>query len=97
MPQSVSDSVDVAGAAVELQTSKKFVRDLIKHQKLPAYRIGGSRLIRIRRADLEALRRPVNAQPVDEIDEYLDKLVSSAPKLSPAQRDRIAALIGEVA
>ena len=97
MSQSDSVDVDVAGAAVELKTSKKFIRDRIEDGTLPAYRIAGSRLVRIRRADLEALKQPVNTQPVDEIDEYLDKLVSSAPKLSPAQRDRIAALIGEVA
>jgi excisionase family DNA binding protein len=96
MSQSVSDSLDVAGAARDLKTSKKFIRDRIKDGTLPAFRIGGSRLIRILRSDLEAFKQPVN-EPVDEIDEYLEKLVGSAPKLSPAQRDRIAALIGEVA
>ncbi|WP_163685833.1 excisionase family DNA-binding protein [Mycolicibacterium gadium] len=51
--------VDIAGAAAELNTSEKFVRRRIADLTLPAYRIKGSRLIRIRRADLEALKQPV--------------------------------------
>ncbi|HKH51846.1 MAG TPA: helix-turn-helix domain-containing protein [Mycobacterium sp.] len=51
--------VDISGAAGELKTSKKFVRRRIADGSLPAYRIKGSRLIRIRRADLEALKQPV--------------------------------------
>jgi excisionase family DNA binding protein len=61
MPEAstLSGDVDIAGAAAELGTSTKFVRRRISDKTLPAYRIRGSRLIRIRRADLEALKLPV--------------------------------------
>lgn len=51
--------VDIAGAAAELNTSQKFIRRRIADGTLPAYRIKGSRFIRIRRADLDALKQPV--------------------------------------
>lgn len=57
---SVSNSdLDIATAATELSVSKKFVRDLIASGRLPAYRVAGSRVIRIRRADLDAIKQPV--------------------------------------
>lgn len=55
----VSESLDIASVAENLGTSTKFVRDLIASGHLPAYRIKGSRLIRIRRSDLEALKQPI--------------------------------------
>jgi excisionase family DNA binding protein len=56
----MSSFVDIAGAAEELGTSTKFIRRRIADGSLPAFRIKGSRLIRIRRSDLEALRQPVS-------------------------------------
>jgi excisionase family DNA binding protein len=51
--------VDIATAAAQLNTSTKFIRRRIADGTLPAYRLKGSRLIRIRREDLEALKQPV--------------------------------------
>jgi excisionase family DNA binding protein len=45
--------------AQELKVSTKFIRRRIADRTLPAYRIKGSRPIRIRLADLEALKQPV--------------------------------------
>ena len=50
---------DVAGAATHLGTSQKFIRRRIADGSLKAYRLKGSRLIRIDRADLDALKQPV--------------------------------------
>jgi excisionase family DNA binding protein len=55
-----SDVFDIAGAAVFLGTSEIFVRRRIADGTLAAFRIRGSKLIRIRRADVEALMLPVN-------------------------------------
>ncbi|MCV7222958.1 helix-turn-helix domain-containing protein [Mycolicibacterium elephantis] len=46
-------------AANELQIHKVTVRRWIANGTLPAYRIKGSRVVRIRRADLEALKQPI--------------------------------------
>jgi excisionase family DNA binding protein len=61
MPSQTTTSadVDIDAAAIELNVSTKFIRRRIADRTLPAYRIKGSRLIRIRRADLEALKLPV--------------------------------------
>jgi excisionase family DNA binding protein len=57
--QEKTGSVDVIGAAEELGTSTKFIRRRIADGSLPAFRIKGSRLIRINRSDLESLKQPV--------------------------------------
>lgn len=51
--------LDIAEVAAELNTSKKFVRDSIAAGHLKAYRLKGSRLIRITRADLDAFKLPI--------------------------------------
>lgn len=58
-PTVPAPDVDIAGAAAELNTSAKFIRRRIADGTLPAYRIKGSRFIRILRADLEALKQPI--------------------------------------
>lgn len=55
----LSPTVDIASAAEELGTSTKFIRRRIADGSLPAFRLKGSRLIRINRSDLEALKQPV--------------------------------------
>jgi excisionase family DNA binding protein len=54
-----SSDLTIVETANELHTDHKFVRKLIRDGHLPAYRIKGSRLIRIRRADVDALKQPV--------------------------------------
>jgi excisionase family DNA binding protein len=53
------ENLTIEQAAVELGTSIMFVRRRIADKTLPAFRLKGSRLIRIRRHDLEALKVPV--------------------------------------
>jgi len=57
----VSDqkSVDIATAAPLLGVSTKFIRRRIADGSLKAYRLKGSKLIRIDVADLDALKQPV--------------------------------------
>lgn len=55
----MSSTLDIAGAAEELGTSTKFIRRRIADGSLPAYRLKGSRIIRINRTDLEALKLPI--------------------------------------
>jgi excisionase family DNA binding protein len=59
MPTHVSIDPTVADAAIETNTSKNFIRRRIAEGDLDAYRLKGSRLIRIRRESLEALKVPV--------------------------------------
>jgi excisionase family DNA binding protein len=49
----------VAQVADLLQCQPKAVRSMIARGELRAYRPGGARMIRIRRADLERAMRPV--------------------------------------
>jgi excisionase family DNA binding protein len=87
-------SVDISAAATELGCSKKFIRDRIKDGALNAHRIAGSRLIRIDRADLDALKQPVaQSQPSQAVEEYIEKLLAEAPPLSDDQLSRLAELL----
>jgi excisionase family DNA binding protein len=55
----VSRDLTIAEAAEDTNTDPKFIRRRISDGTLKAYRLKGSRLIRIRRADLEALKQPI--------------------------------------
>ncbi|GIG23333.1 hypothetical protein Cch01nite_40570 [Cellulomonas chitinilytica] len=52
--------VSVADVADELAVTQRFVRRLIADGELPAVKIG-TRLVRVRRADLDGILRPVAA------------------------------------
>ena len=54
-----SPFLTVAQAADELAVTERFIRKLIAEGRLPAFRVG-SRVVRIRRADLDGLLRPVS-------------------------------------
>ncbi len=57
----LSDIITLDQAAEELQCSKRHLRRLIASGQLKAYRLGvGSHLIRIDRADLGKILRPVS-------------------------------------
>jgi excisionase family DNA binding protein len=58
MPTSRIGDPTIKEAAEETNTSTQFIRDRIADGSLPAYRLG-SRLIRIRREGLEALKQPI--------------------------------------
>jgi excisionase family DNA binding protein len=55
----MSKPFDIPDAAVELGVSEKFIRRRIADGTLPAFRLKGSRLIRIDRAAVEALKQPM--------------------------------------
>jgi excisionase family DNA binding protein len=59
MPTQLSGDPTINEAAEFLNTSTKFIRRRIADGTLPAYRLRGSRLIRIRIADLEAPKTPI--------------------------------------
>jgi excisionase family DNA binding protein len=59
MPTSILGDPTINEAAEYLNTSTKFIRRRIADGSLPAYRLRGSRLIRIRREDLDALKQPI--------------------------------------
>jgi excisionase family DNA binding protein len=85
--------LDIATAAKAINTSERFIRRRIADGTLKAHRIAGSRLIRIRRADLDALRQDLD-QPsgrlTPELRAEIRKAVDAWPPLSPEQRDAIA-------
>lgn len=51
-------SLTVADVAVLLSISEKTVREMVASGELPAFRIGNSRMIRIRVSDFQALWKP---------------------------------------
>ena len=59
MPTSRTGDPTIAEAAEILNTSTQFIRRRIADGTLPAYRLKGSRLIRIRREDIDDLRQPI--------------------------------------
>jgi len=48
-----------AGAATYLGVTGRTIRNMITDGRLPAYKLGNSRAVRIRIADLEAVLRPI--------------------------------------
>lgn len=59
MPKLDTSPFDISEAATELGVSEKFIRSRIADGSLPAFRLKGSRLIRIDRAALDALKQPI--------------------------------------
>ncbi|MGV0717863.1 excisionase family DNA-binding protein [Mycolicibacterium sp. XJ662] len=55
--------VDIRTAARILNVSTMFIRRRIDDGTLPAYQIKGSRVIRIERADVEALKQQIAVRP----------------------------------
>lgn len=62
--------------------------------ELLAERNGRNYLIRI--SDLEAMVAPAVGRPSEQtsVNAAIDRLVASAPRLSPAQRERLADVLG---
>ena len=65
------------------------LRSWIAQGKLPAYKTGSR--VKVLRADLDALVIPVGGDPVDAA---IDKLVATAPPLTPEQTRRLRDLFG---
>lgn len=57
--------VTIKETARRLDMSQQTVRRLIADGKLPAYRVPGTRVIRVRTADLEGLFEPENPAVVE--------------------------------
>lgn len=57
-----SEFVSVGEVATELHVTERFIRRLIADGELKAVRVG-SRLVRVRRGDVEAMLRPVATGP----------------------------------
>lgn len=94
--------------AAHLRVTEEFLRREIAEGRLPGYRVG-TRMIRLRRDDVEALVRPIaTAEPPTGTrvpsDEEMDKLapgwredvrrvVDAAPPLTDRQRTELALLL----
>jgi excisionase family DNA binding protein len=91
----LSADVDIATAAALINTSTQFIRRRIADGTLKAHRLRGSRLIRIARADIEALKQDLD-QPsgrlTPELRAEIRKAVDAWPPLSQEQRDAIATI-----
>lgn len=57
-----SEFISVGEVAAELHVTERFIRRLIADGELQAVRVG-SRLVRVRRSDVEAMLRPVAPGP----------------------------------
>lgn len=85
----------VAEAARYLRLTPTTIRRRVASGDLHAYRLG-SRVIRVDLNELESLLdvgAPTSASAGDRLAEHVARVVAQAPPLSPAQRDRIAALL----
>lgn len=62
--------------------------------ELPAERNGRNYLIRL--SDLEAMVAPTVGRPTEHasVNTAIDRIVASAPRLSPEQRERLAGVLG---
>lgn len=75
--------------AAKANVSERHVWRMIAENKIPSYKIGAA--VRIPRDAIETLR---SGQPaVDDLDAQIKAIVDRAPKLSAAQRHRLAALL----
>jgi excisionase family DNA binding protein len=70
--------------------SENTVRRNVNNGKIPSYLVGGSRRIRVH--DAAAIQRT----DAEDVDAEIKRIVDLAPKLTPAQRDTIAALFATV-
>lgn len=70
------------------------LRKKIASGELPAERYGRRFLVRV--DDLEAMLTPVTGRPTDDsiIETAIDRVVASAPRLTIAQRERLAVVLG---
>lgn len=86
-------SLNIPDVAAELNVSQQTVKRLIASGELPAFKIRAA--TRVRREDVENLKqsRPVVPAVEDRLDAYINRVVDSASELTPAQRDRLAALL----
>lgn len=95
--ESAPERYTPAEAAKYLGVHDRTIRRHIREGRLPAVRIG-SRLLKIKREDLDALGKEVTpTPPPDVIREAALRVVSEAPKLSADQLDQICALLRGVA
>lgn len=67
----------------------------INDGSLPAVRVGPKNTLRIRMSDLQAMLRPADADPADEVASHIAALVAAAPEFSPEQRNTLSALLAE--
>jgi len=70
------------------------LRKLIAAGDLPARKVGSR--IKLRLEDLESLAVPVSGRPAEQqtIDTAIARLVAAAPRLSNAQREKLAVILG---
>ncbi len=70
------------------------LRKKVAEGDLPAVRVG--RRIFVHLDDLDAMAEPVVGHPTTtaSIEKAIDRIVASAPCLSPEQRDRLAEVLG---
>jgi excisionase family DNA binding protein len=81
-------------AATELGFAYSTLRKKIASGDLPAERFGRRLFVRV--DDLEALLTPVVGRPTDDsiVETAIDRVVASAPRLTIAQRERLAVVLG---
>jgi excisionase family DNA binding protein len=81
----------LAQAAELTGLSIRTIQRHIRSGNLPAAYLGGSRLVRIKREDLDNLFTPTEPTAAGVVD-AIERAVSSAPPLTPEQRARLTAL-----
>lgn len=90
--QQLSEGLTIPEVARLNKLSEVTVRRHVNSGKIPSYKVGGARRIR---ADVLAAIQ-LGDDGTDDVDTEIKRLVDLAPKLTPAQRDTIAALFATV-
>jgi excisionase family DNA binding protein len=89
-----------AESAEYLGVTARTIRAYIDRGALTGHRVHGSRLVRIDRAELDAMLRPILPRSGGGVDDglqalatYIERVVSSAPALDDDQRERLTRLL----
>lgn len=96
----VDELLTLQQVAEILQVTVTTVRTRITRGELRACRIG-PRALRIRRSDFERILTPIDSatpeptasKRVDQLESYIEKVLSQAPPLNDEQRNRLAELL----
>jgi len=84
---------DIPTVAVLLDMSERTVRRRIADGTIPARRFG--RLLRVDVTELECSPEPETARDahLQKLEQYIERVVASAPPLTAEQKDRLAEIL----
>ena len=90
----LSSDFTVRSLADKLHVSERHVRECISQDIIPSYKVG--RIRRIPAEAVEILRSGRTVDPADDdLSAQIKAIVDAAPKLTAAQKDKLAVLLAD--